>query len=62
MTSRTVRDQVREGELVRAGVKAEIESNLNDPLAALQTFVRMALPTHPQPGSTCVTNVEGSLM
>jgi hypothetical protein len=48
MTSRTVRDPVREGELVRAGIKVEIESNLNDPLAALQTFVRMALPTHPQ--------------
>jgi hypothetical protein len=33
------------GELVRVGVRAELESNLNDPLVALQTFVQTALPT-----------------
>jgi hypothetical protein len=36
------------GELVRTGVRAEIESNLRDPLAALQTFVQTALPTRPE--------------
>jgi hypothetical protein len=33
------------GQLVRLGVKVEMESNLNDPLIALQTFVQTALPT-----------------
>jgi hypothetical protein len=36
------------GKLVRAGVRAEVESNLDDPLAALQTFVQTALPTRPE--------------
>lgn len=35
------------GALVRAGVGVEIESNMNDPLVALQTFVQTALPTNP---------------
>jgi hypothetical protein len=35
---------MRLGEFVRAGVEAEMASNLGDPLVALQTFVETALP------------------